>query len=155
MNRPQKTELSKNLKGMKFMLRKEEAERRAKQEDDHAKQLQEAHWVAHDKEAKGGLSLDDGLVFSRKTGRRSFGKFNPSVEKLYNKHKKGEQGKEFGEEQEGMELEGSDNETSVSDMATRFKDYVGGSKGTIVSPYGKKRGASEPVSKKDKKRKRV
>lgn len=34
---------------------------------------------------KSGISLEDQIIFSRKTGRRSFGNFNPQIEVFFKK----------------------------------------------------------------------
>lgn len=81
------------------MKRKEEAEKRAKMEAEHEMMLKEAKWVQREKEyqwfftslisfvtsfsltKKRGVALDEGkYIFSRRTGRRSFGNFNPYIE---------------------------------------------------------------------------
>jgi U3 small nucleolar RNA-associated protein 14 len=80
IDQPKKKTLSKNLLSMKFMKNKEEADKRTAKENEI---LQDAHWVAPGLENRGGISLEDQIIFSRRTGRRSFGNFNPQIEKLY------------------------------------------------------------------------
>eukprot|EP01114_Cavostelium_apophysatum_P000417 TRINITY_DN10387_c0_g1_i2.p1 TRINITY_DN10387_c0_g1~~TRINITY_DN10387_c0_g1_i2.p1 ORF type:complete len:175 (-),score=37.92 TRINITY_DN10387_c0_g1_i2:64-588(-) len=75
--------LSKNIRSMKFMQRRAEALAATQRDEERAKMLKEAQWVA--KEDVSALSIEERkVVFSaeKKTGRRSFGNFNPTIEKL-------------------------------------------------------------------------
>jgi len=78
--------LSKNVEGMKFMQRKREAEHRAKLQEEQDKLIKESHWVLQkDEDVSRVSSVGVSEVFTKittSTGRKSFGSFNPAIEKL-------------------------------------------------------------------------
>eukprot|EP01137_Pigoraptor_chileana_P002248 Opistho-2@40818 len=86
----EKKELSKNLMAMKFMQRKHEADLKRQYAEQQQKAIDESHWkveVAKQEEHSEvavEVSATDLHVEALTTvgGRRSFGNFNPVVEKL-------------------------------------------------------------------------
>jgi len=126
-----------------FMKRKEEAQRVAKAEEEMVKQIKEAHWVA--RENVGALSLEERkVVLPNRTGRRSFQKFNPYIEKLTNEKVEGTSDK--------VKVVTPDKGTvPEEEMAERYQTLIG------KSPYGKPRNHTtkkeESQSHQNKKRK--
>ena len=109
-------ELSDNLRKMKFMQRKNERDLREKLARERETKMKESHWVLASVEGLGGglrveideRSEDVGL------GRRSFGGFNPDIERLT-------AGKVLvmSEEKEKEE------QISAKEMAARYAEHIG------------------------------
>jgi len=114
--------LSTNLLGMKFMKRKEESEAASKLEQERAKQIKEAQWVAN--ENAGALSLEEKKILfaaEKKSGRKSFGNFNPAIEKLTSEPTK-------SKEEEKIRFEKLKEQENMSEQdkawAERYQNYV-------------------------------
>lgn len=68
--------------GMKFMQRKQQAEQRQQEE---ANRREEAHWVVSNSACIPPITVveDEQVVHGVRSGRMSFGDFNPSIEELH------------------------------------------------------------------------
>jgi len=115
---PLKRQLSEKLKAMKFMQRKEENNRRLQLEAEEKAKLKEFQWVlpgaADESSFVGDDDVNATLSAPFVTGRRSFGNFNPLVEKFQSEIK--------------SELLGSKAERETvtdQEMAERYTEYVG------------------------------
>ncbi|ELR15914.1 Mphase phosphoprotein 6, putative [Acanthamoeba castellanii str. Neff] len=79
--------LSNNLMGMKFMQRKQQADLIAQQLKEEASQREAAHWVVSNPQAAiippTAVVADEQVVTGVRSGRMSFGQFNPSIEELH------------------------------------------------------------------------
>ncbi|KAL6054639.1 TPX2 domain-containing protein [Balamuthia mandrillaris] len=77
--------LSSHILGMKFMQRKKEAELREERRAEEEQKIKDAHWVLDEAIADGLTVIVDerrNVGSKIKTGRRSFGNFNPTIERL-------------------------------------------------------------------------
>eukprot|EP00736_Rhodelphis_marinus_P005264 Rmarinus@m.21249 len=77
-------QLSDKLQSMKFMQRSAEAKLRSELEEERKRTKAESEWVAVQDSDHFIIETDTGHSMSLKTGRRSFGRFNPAVEELRN-----------------------------------------------------------------------
>ncbi|CAB4021580.1 M-phase phospho 6 [Paramuricea clavata] len=125
--------LSKNLLKMKFMQRTEEAKLRQQLEDEEKREIDEAHWVLDNVEGarEDMIEYETSYVVCEDlvpTGRMSFKKFNPAVEKLF---------KELTAQKELAECEVREMEDTVSDeqMAERYDSLID----TVDKKFGGKR----------------
>lgn len=79
----EKKKLSSKLSGMKFMQRKDETNTRKKLEAERERSMRESQWVATGLGTETCIIQDDNRGIPKfSTGRRSFGSFNPKMEKL-------------------------------------------------------------------------
>eukprot|EP00455_Lapot_gusevi_P001188 TRINITY_DN10492_c0_g2_i1.p1 TRINITY_DN10492_c0_g2~~TRINITY_DN10492_c0_g2_i1.p1 ORF type:complete len:176 (+),score=28.97 TRINITY_DN10492_c0_g2_i1:66-593(+) len=118
----EKKELSDRVKGMKFMKRKEETKLRERLEEERRKEIEAAQWTVP---TSGGLGkslviIDDSPVASSsfKIGRRSFGNFNPNIEKITGEAKSAVKNAQLTQQAE-------EDSVSEEDMALRYSEYIG------------------------------
>ncbi|XP_028392742.1 M-phase phosphoprotein 6-like isoform X1 [Dendronephthya gigantea] len=141
--------LSKNLLKMKFMQRTEEAKLRQQLEDEEKREIDEAHWVLDNVEgAKDeyvwSYTFEEAAFKNRNvieyepsyvvcedlvpTGRMSFKRFNPAIEKLF---------QELTSQKELAECEAREREDTVTaeQMAERYDSLID----TVDKKFAKKR----------------
>ncbi|XP_046842440.1 M-phase phosphoprotein 6-like [Xenia sp. Carnegie-2017] len=121
--RKERKKLSKNLLKMKFMQRTEEAKLRQKLEEEEKREIDETHWVLDNEESAKDVNVweyEPSFVVCENllpTGRMSFKKFNPTIEKLF---------KEIVAQKELAECEDREREECVTDeqMVERFNSLI-------------------------------
>ncbi|EDO37061.1 predicted protein [Nematostella vectensis] len=120
---PRRT-LSKNLKQMKFMQRRSEADVRKQLEEERRKAISESHWVIDEEVGqndRGSIEIEPSYIPCEQlytNGRMSFKNFNPVVEKAF---------KEMLSLEADLLSEAREREATVSDeeMARRYDTLVG------------------------------
>ncbi|XP_046843090.1 M-phase phosphoprotein 6-like [Xenia sp. Carnegie-2017] len=108
---------------MKFMQRTEEAKLRQKLEEEEKREIDETHWVLDNEESAKDVNVweyEPSFVVCENllpTGRMSFKKFNPTIEKLF---------KEIVTQKELAECEDREREECVTDeqMVERFNSLI-------------------------------
>ncbi|XP_028392744.1 M-phase phosphoprotein 6-like isoform X2 [Dendronephthya gigantea] len=126
--------LSKNLLKMKFMQRTEEAKLRQQLEDEEKREIDEAHWVLDNVEGakdENVIEYEPSYVVCEDlvpTGRMSFKRFNPAIEKLF---------QELTSQKELAECEAREREDTVTaeQMAERYDSLID----TVDKKFAKKR----------------
>lgn len=111
-------QLSTNLLNMGFMQRKEEARKRKAEAAEREKEMQDAQWKLPSSSASSATNftiVDEPVVSTFVAGRRSFGAFNQTIEKLV----KEAQCPAVAEEDESLVV-------SDESMARRFKPVYTG-----------------------------
>ena len=115
------------------MQRSEEAKLRQQLEDEEKREIDEAHWVLDNIEdaKEDTIEYEPSYVVCENlvpTGRMSFKKFNPAIEKLF---------KELTAQKELAESEAREKEDTVSDeqMAERYDSLID----TVDKKFGGKR----------------
>uniref|UniRef100_A0A7S2TWX5 M-phase phosphoprotein 6 n=1 Tax=Lotharella oceanica TaxID=641309 RepID=A0A7S2TWX5_9EUKA len=132
------SKLSGRLKAMKFMRRKAEAEERIKLEKERNRKRKAAQWTtdAADSGSSSLVIVDDDDPYATRfiLGRRSFGGFNPNVEKINAEAMGKVRGKKM--------MKGA---VSDAEMAQRYTKFVG-MRGKKAEKYDKKRGSKGRAS---------